>query len=388
MKILHIVPTYFPATRYGGPIQSVHDLNKNLVRLGHQITVFTTNIDGPNNLDVPLAVPQFIDGVEVYYFPPTFRFWFYSSSMKKNLAERVGEFDLVHITSVFLSASFLGAHYAKKFNKPYIISPRGSLMAEPLKKSGFKKRAYLGLAERKNLAGAAAIHFTTELEKLEYEKAGLPLRDYLLIPNFLEPINNSSGKGEFRKKIGLRSEEKIILSLGRLNWKKGFDTLIPAFAEVVKKNPDSRLVIAGGDEGGYKKEIERFIKDSGQAVADKIIFTGELKGEEKNSAYRDADVFALPSYAENFAMTVLEAAQRGIPSVVTPAVGLASEVQKTNAGLVTEKEPAAFAAAIVELLADENKRRTMGGNARLMADNFSPAKLAPLWEAGYHRFVK
>lgn len=87
-------------------------------------------------------------------------------------------------------------------------------------------------------------------------------------------------------------------------------------------------------------------------------------------------------------MTVLEAAQRGIPSVVTPAVGLASEVQKTNAGLVTEKEPAAFAAAIVELLADENKRRTMGGNARLMADNFSPAKLAPLWEAGYHRFVK
>lgn len=388
MKILHIVPTYFPATRYGGPIQSVHDLNKNLVRLGHQVTVFTTNIDGPNNLDVPLAVPQFIDGVGVYYFPSTFRFWFYSSSMKKNLAERVGEFDLVHITSVFLSASVLGAYYAKKFNKPYIISPRGSLMAEPLKKSGFKKRAYLGLVEKKNLAGAAAIHFTTELEKLEYEKAGLPLRDYLLIPNFLEPIDNSLEKREFRKKIGLGPEEKIILSLGRLNWKKGFDTLIPAFAEVVKKNPDSRLVIAGGDEGGYKKEIERLIRDSGQAIADKIIFTGELKGEEKNSAYQDADVFTLPSYAENFAMTVLEAAQRGIPSVITPAVGLAGEIEKNGAGLVAKKNKEEFAGAIIDLLTDTNKNRTMGEKARLMAEKFSPAKLAPLWEAGYHRFVK
>lgn len=386
MKILHIVPTYFPATRYGGPIQSVHDLNKNLVKLGHQVTVFTTNIDGKNDLVVPLGQPQFLDGVEVCYFSATFRPWFYSYAMRKALIEKIKEFDLVHITSVFLSASTLGAHYAKKFNKPYIISPRGSLMLETLKKSGLKKRLYLSFIEKCNLAGASAIHFTTELEKTEYLIAKLPLKNSLVIPNFLEPINRFPEKGTFRTKFGLGFEEKIILSLGRLNWKKGFDTLIPAFAEIQKNIPITRLVIVGGDEGGYKKNIQILI--SKFQLESEVIFVGELRGEEKLSAYQDADLFVLPSYAENFAMTVLEAAQCGLPSVVTPAVGLADEIIKNEAGLVIEKNSEKFAGAIVEILKDENKRLEMSRRARLMAEGFIPQKLAPLWEAGYHRFIR
>lgn len=386
MKILHIVPTYFPATRYGGPIQSVHDLNKNLVKLGHQVTVFTTNIDGKNDLAVPVGEPQFLDGVEVCYFSATFRPWFYSSAMRKALRKKIKEFDLVHITSVFLAASTLGAHYAKKSHKPYIISPRGSLMVEPLKKSGFKKNLYLSFIEKHNLSGASAIHFTTELEKREYEILGLPKHNSLTIPNFLESMEKLPEQGMFRTKFNLKPEEKIILSLGRLNWKKGFDTLIPAFAEMQKNIPTAKLVIAGGDESGYKREIELLITKC--QLQGSIIFTGELKGEEKLAAYQDADVFVLPSYAENFAMAVLEAAQFGLPSVITPAVGLAEEIKKFGAGLVVEKKPMAFAAAITDLLEDKSNRLKMGEKAKEMAENFTPAKLAPLWEAGYHRFIR
>ena len=224
MKILHIVPTYFPATRYGGPIQSVHDLNKNLVKLGHRVTVFTTNIDGDKNLTVPMGEPQLLDGVEVWYFPATFRPWFFSYQMLLAIRHKLASFDLVHITSVFLAASTLGAYYARKFSKPYIISPRGSLMVEPLKKSGFKKKLYLNLIEWRNLSGASAIHFTTELEKTEYLSAKLPLKDFVAIPNFLELVSKFPEKGILKTKLGLKPEEKIILSLGRLNWKKG---LIP-----------------------------------------------------------------------------------------------------------------------------------------------------------------
>ncbi|MFA6008078.1 MAG: glycosyltransferase, partial [Candidatus Shapirobacteria bacterium] len=354
MKILHIVPTYFPATRYGGPIQSVHDLNKGLIGLGHQVTVFTTNVDGDKDLLVPVGKPQFLDGVEVWYFPAIFRPWFYSSAMRRALIEKTKEFDLVHITSVFLAVSTLGAHYARKFNKPYIISPRGSLMVKPLKKSGLKKKIYLNLIERRNLSGASAIHFTTELEKAEYLAAKLPLKDFVAVPNFLEPVNKFPEKGVFKTKLGLRPEDKIILSLGRLNWKKGFDTLIPAFAEVVKIISAAKLIIVGGDEGGYKENIQILI--SKFQLKDKVIFTGELRGEEKLLAYQDAEIFVLPSYAENFAMTVLEAAQCGLPSVVTPAVGLAEEIKKFGAGLVVEKTPTAFAAAIKDLLGDESTR--------------------------------
>jgi glycosyltransferase involved in cell wall biosynthesis len=208
----------------------------------------------------------------------------------------------------------------------------------------------------------------------------------------LEPINKFPERGVFRTKFGLKSEDKVILSLGRLNWKKGFDTLIPAFAEIHKNIPNTKLVIVGGDENGYKKEIELLIAEYLPAQAgqlqNSVIFTGELKGEEKLSAYQDADLFVLPSYAENFAMTVLEAAQCGLPSVVTPAVGLAGEISKFEAGLVVEKDSVKFAEAIIGVLQDGNRRLEMGGRAKLMSDSFNPAKLAPLWEAGYHRFIK
>ena len=69
LRILQVVPTYFPAVRYGGPIRSVHFLAKALAERGHEVHVFTTSVDGPHDLDVPLATPVNIDGVLVRYFP-------------------------------------------------------------------------------------------------------------------------------------------------------------------------------------------------------------------------------------------------------------------------------------------------------------------------------
>ena len=79
MKILHIVPSYIPAYRYGGPIESVHSLNAGLVKNGAEVTVYTTNIDGSNDLNVPVGTSVMIDGVRVFYFKSSFpRAWFYS----------------------------------------------------------------------------------------------------------------------------------------------------------------------------------------------------------------------------------------------------------------------------------------------------------------------
>src|SRR6516164_1585335 len=69
MRILHVVPTYHPAVRYGGPIYSVHSLCRALAADGHRVHVFTTNVDGPGNSDVPLRRPVDLDGVQVHYFP-------------------------------------------------------------------------------------------------------------------------------------------------------------------------------------------------------------------------------------------------------------------------------------------------------------------------------
>ncbi|HSS47966.1 MAG TPA: glycosyl transferase, partial [Thermoanaerobaculia bacterium] len=69
MNVLHVVPTYVPAWRHGGPILAVHGLCKALAARGHTVTVFTTDVHGDGRLDVPLAAPVEVEGVEVWYFP-------------------------------------------------------------------------------------------------------------------------------------------------------------------------------------------------------------------------------------------------------------------------------------------------------------------------------
>ena len=89
--------------RYGGPIHSVHGLCRALAARGHEVEVFTTNVDGPHDSNVPLGDPVDLDGVKVWYFPvPAFRRLYWSPTMGKALRQRAAAFDIVHAHSVFL----------------------------------------------------------------------------------------------------------------------------------------------------------------------------------------------------------------------------------------------------------------------------------------------
>jgi len=327
---------------------SVHYLNKWLVKRGIDVTVYTTDINGKKTLDVPYGTPVDIDGVKVLYFPHSWpRSWENSKELYTALERDLPKAGLLHITSVFLSASKKGVALAKKYNKPCIISPRGSLMKEPLtQKSAFKKKLYIALIEKKNLAGADMIHFTVEKEKEEYIEAGLPIKKSVIIPNSLdrEDFDRAVPSGYFRQKHGIDEQAKVILHLARISWKKGFDTLIPAFAKVVEAHPDALLVIAGGDDEGYKKEVERMIERHG--IQDKVKFTGMILSEEKIGALQDADVFSLPSYSENFGMAVVEAMYFKLPVVITGDVGIAGKIKNAGAGIVIKKDVGELARAL------------------------------------------
>lgn len=364
MKILHITPAHVPAYRYGGPIRVVHEMNKWLVKLGADVTVYTTNVDGPGTLNVPLGKEVLIDGVRVFYFPLSFpRAWFDSAEMNKALKENIKNFDLVHITSTFLAASYFGSKYAREVGVPYIISPRGNFMKDTFHKKYLKKKIYTELIERKALRGAAAIHFTAEAEKEEYLTEGLPLNHAIISPNGLD--ENSLGKipprGAFRRKFGF-GKEHLVLFLGRISWKKGFDTLIPAMAEVVEEIPDTLLVVAGGDDEGYQKVVKKLVEEHG--IQNKVRFLGILLGEDKNSALQDSDVFVLPSYSENFGNAVVEAMYIGLPVLVTPGVAISSEIADAGAGMVVPKETVRFAESLKLLLLNREIRQKLAENGK------------------------
>lgn len=364
MKILHITPAYIPAYRYGGPIRVVHELNKWLVRFGAEVTVYTTNVDGLGVLDVQPGKEILMDGVGVVYFPISFpRGWFNSAELNKALKKNIGRFDLVHITSTFLAASYFGSKYARAAGVPYIISPRGNFMKDTYHKKYWKKKIYTELVEKSALKFAAAMHFTAEAERQEYLAEGLPLNRAVVSPNGVD--DDSFGKipekGAFRRKFGF-GKEKLVLFLGRISWKKGFDTLIPAMVNVVKEVPDALLVVAGGDDGGYQKEVEKMAARHG--ILNKLRFLGMLLGEDKNAALREADIFVLPSYSENFGNAVVEAMYFGLPVVLTPGVAIAEEVAKAGAGIVVPKDSLKLAEVMKLTLLNPEIRQNLAENGK------------------------
>jgi len=110
-----------------------------------------------------------------------------------------------------------------------------------------------------------------------------------------------------------------LLFLGRIHPIKGLDLLLPAWRAVQDRFPEWRLVVAGNDDGyygksGYLNELRTLAQELN---LQRVAFVGQLRGLNKLSAYRDADLFVLPSYSENFGMTVAEALAAGTPAIVT-----------------------------------------------------------------------
>src|SRR5262245_18790017 len=169
MRILHVVPSYLPAARYGGPIFAVHGLCRALATRGHQVEVFTTNVDGPSNSAVPLGVPVPLDGVTVRYFQSRIlRRLYWSPSLRRVLAGETSSFDVVHLHSVFLWPTWAAARAASKAHVPYLISPHGMLVKDLIRRrSRYTKSAWIHLVEKFNLEHASALHVTSELELAE-----------------------------------------------------------------------------------------------------------------------------------------------------------------------------------------------------------------------------
>lgn len=386
MKILHIIPTYLPSVHSRGVIDSIHFLNKQLVQRGVDVSVYTTDQDGAGGtMNVPVGREVNIEGVKVIYCKSAFlKHWYYSDDMRALLLKTVADFDIVHITSVFLAQSFLGAYYARKFKKPYIITPHGSLMRTPLSMRAFLKKIYILLIERVNIKHAI-LHFTTEIEQKEFIETGLACKKMFVIPHSFESEPLKEGeRGAFRKKFNILPDAPIILFLGRLAKIKGFDTLIPAFAETVKRHPRAVLVLAGPDDKGYLSEINRLISEYN--IAKSIVFAGMVVGEEKQNVYFDSDIFVMPSYSENFGMAIIEAMHYGLPVVVTEGVGISPLIARNGAGIVVKKEVSELGAALRRLLSDAELRNKIGRAGNILAnEEFSPRRVVDKFLLEYNR---
>ena len=351
----------------------VSEMCRELARRGEQVAIYTTNLDGPGNLNIPLRRPiRDESGLETTYFPIyPHSYYCMSVSMAAALKRDVPRYDIVHIHSLYRFTTTAAAHYCHAYGVPYLMMPHGTLDPFMFQRHRPRKRLYEALFDRPHLDGAAAVHFTT-LEEMELAKAtGFGLKG-VIVPLGVVPekLGGEEDVEEFRAKWPQTRGKKVVLFLGRVNFKKGLDLLARAFGEVCRQRDDVHLFIAGPDDEGYGTQVRRWLED--EAVLGRTTFSGMVLGREKAAALAAADVFVLPSYSENFGIAVAEALAAGLPVVISNRVNIWREVALAGAGIVVNCDVAELKRALLEVLDNRALRQEMGeAGRRLASESFS-----------------
>jgi glycosyltransferase involved in cell wall biosynthesis len=228
----------------------------------------------------------------------------------------------------------------------------------PIVRNLLFKRIYHAVLGQEMLRGAARLIATSEQERRELVEGGVPEAKVVVRRNGIELPECLPTPGSFRRQWKIPQEAKLVLFLGRLVSKKSPELMLEAFARWrTNARHAALLVVAGPDEGdGYRQRLETFAAQLGLNRG--VLFTGPLYDDAKWAAYRDADLFVLPSQNENFGNTAAEAVACGTPVLVTNRCGIAPLVDQ-RAGLVVPYDRDALQAGLARLLEDEDLRQRL-----------------------------
>ncbi len=372
MRILSVTETYAPFLEFGGPPVKVRALAKGLAQHGHAVTVLTPDW----GLDARMSAAEAYDGkqtsfgwklvendVTAIYLPTWLRYrslsW--NPASKTFCKEQLPNFDLVHIYGLY---DLLGPPVASACVKrkiPYVLEPIG--MFVPIVRNLRLKRIYHAMFGRRLFEEASAIVATSDQEVEELVKGGVARAKIALRRNGVEAPPAWPQWGVFKRELRIPEDRKIILFLGRLSEKKSPGMLLQSFAALSKEAEAKKLqlVFAGPDEGGMRERLEQMASQLG--VSNQVQFTGPIFGEAKWAAYRDSEVFVLPSQNENFGNTAAESAAAGTPVIVTEQCGIAP-LLKDIAGLVIPHETAALTQALKSLIGNPALHARMAEGCR------------------------
>jgi glycosyltransferase involved in cell wall biosynthesis len=275
------------------------------------------------------------------------------------------------------------ARAAKSANIPIVTQPHGTLPV--ISNSFILKRTYDRLFGRKELEGISCLIALQENEKKLALEKGIPEDIIEVIPNGIDlsELDEQPEKGAFRRQYHIQADQPVILFLGRINKIKGTDMLIEAFERM--DNPKARLIIAGPDDGQLE-EVKQIIKK--YRLESAVILAGMLSGQEVKSAFRDSDLFVVPSRADAFPTTIMESCLMDTPMVITDRCGNAHLV-KGRVAEVVPFDPEAFTNAMRLLLTDQERYNRYKSNCKaVLQDTFSIQVAVDRLEAVYQRVIQ
>jgi glycosyltransferase involved in cell wall biosynthesis len=378
MRVLKVVQSYFPFQERGGPVFKVRALATGLAKRGHQVTVLTADLGfgRGNGFHVEAERSRWgwtvlSDNVEAIYLNTTgqYRAVTLNPGVFAFCRGSICHYDVVHFYGLYDLLGPAASHYCRRQSVPYVIEPMG--MYPPIVRNLRLKRMYLDLLGERFIRGGRYLVATSEQEKKDLAGGGIDAARVEVRRNGIELPSREPEPGKFRRERGISIDAKMILFLGRLVSKKSPDMLIDAFANWRASSGGERdavLVLAGPEEGdGFVAKLRSMADRLG--IGNQVLFAGPLYDDAKWSAYRDADVFVLPSQNENFGNTAGEAAACGTPVIVTDRCGIAPFVGA--AGDVIPHNLAALENALGKMLEDPMLRENRRAGCHAFVDSLS-----------------
>lgn len=377
MRVLHVVPGLSP--QFGGPSKAVMQICKALNSKGVKADIVTTNADVRGVLRVKLNTPVVIDEVTVYFFnSPFLRKYGFSLTLVKWLKKNIDNYDLIHFHSFFSCLLLPILSLATKNKKPLILRPCGMLAPEVLKRnydgiissyiSYIAKSIFLKIV-KPYIKKISAIHYTAEDERISSKPLNLNKRE-IVLPlglNF-EEYRNYIDSQKLQSGLPRNDGKKIILFMSRIDPKKGLDIFVNSVIKLKKNRDDFVVIIAGSGDKHYERKIKERVRS---ANLDEIIsFPGFIEGKEKYQMLYKADLFVLPSYNENFGISVIEAMLCGVTVVISNKVAIYREIRERNAAYIVETDENSLYDGLNDLLDDENLRNELAENGKKIVDDY------------------
>jgi len=364
MKIALVCPASLPATQFGGILFLCIDLARELSEIGHEIKIYSTDMDFANNPKTfNKKLPRYEKfenfqiirshvwfSIQLFFINPGM----YFQMMKDNP-------EIIHSIGVRSFQSFIATLISRKKKIPLIISDQGGLTTHPdLQKSGFVKSILYRIQKpmiNYVIKNAAKIIVANKYEEKIFSELNVGEKT-VIVKNGINLKDFKSSKFDFKKKYSI--DKPFILFIGRFNKVKGIDTLIHALNQIKNESEVKKIkVVIMGVDFGFQTEMLKMINENN--LQEFIIVIKNPPREDVIAAYESSEFLVLPSRWELSPLTPLEGFAYKKPVISTKAHGIPYTIQdRENCILVNPEDFQNLSRAILELLKDKKMREKYG----------------------------
>lgn len=333
MRILRIVPSI--SRRTGGPAEGIIRITPHLERFGIHTDILTLDDSNKRPQSDPFLCNLRIFRVGSSKYP--FRI---SPRLFRYLNENSSVYDLIVIHGLWNPLSVIVL--SRLSRTPYVVIAHGMLdsyFAKNYPLRHLKKLLYWLLFERRLLTKSLSVLFTTQRE-LQASSSTFPFSNFSksLLPYGTDRIPKPiKSRERFYSSLGIPSHRRIILYVGRIHPKKGLHILLNAFKQLLSHTEDYQLLIAGPNEHTYAQMLQSAFPS--EDFRGHLTWSGMLTSDSKSQAFSYSEVFCIPSFQENFAISVAEALSVGLPVLTSRYIYISDRIDESAAGICFDPNP-------------------------------------------------